>query len=305
MKNRPFAITLSILVALSGMSSAGCKSAAKKAQQEATSAAPMGGAGGAGGAGSRGGPGSQASRTSPYGMGGPSVPMGRNPDIHIPRGSVDGASVTYSRVKISEPYLAITFDDGPHPSNTPRLLDMLAQRNIKATFFVVGTNVESYPAIMRRMINEGHEVGNHTRNHSYLTRLSDSGVVKELNSCRDSVIAATGVPPLTMRPPYGAITSRQKSWIYDRYRYPAILWSVDRRDWQRPGSQVVADRLVSGARSGAILLAHDIHKGTIDAMPQTLDRLLAKGYRFVTVTQLLRLEGRADAAQASVVSPRG
>lgn len=233
-----------------------------------------------------------AARTSPHGLASLPTTPGRNPDIHIPRGDTSGTSVTYSQVSIAEPYVAMTFDDGPHPVNTPRLLDMLAQRNIKATFYVVGTNAREYPHIIRRMINEGHEIGNHTRSHPYLTNLSDDQVRSELNYCRDAVIEAAGIPPHTMRPPYGAITSRQKAWIYEEWDYPTILWSVDPRDWQRPGSSVVADRIVAGTRNGAIILAHDIHGGTIDAMPSALDRLLAKGYKFVTVTQLLELDRR-------------
>ena len=237
--------------------------------------------------------GNMAARTSPHGLAPLSTTPGRNPDIHIPRGNSSGAAVTYSRVNIAEPYVAMTFDDGPHPSHTPRLLDILAERNIKATFYVVGTNAREYPHIIRRMINEGHEIGNHTRTHPDLTRMSDSQVRSELNSCRDAIIEAAGIPPHTMRPPYGAITSRQKSWIYQEWNYPTILWSVDPRDWQRPGAAVVADRIVAGTQNGAIILAHDIHSGTIDAMPSALDRLLAKGYKFVTVTQLLELDRRS------------
>ncbi len=235
-----------------------------------------------------------AARTSPYGMGSITGTPGRNPDVYIPRGNVSGASVSYSKVNIREPYVAMTFDDGPHPVQTPRLLNILAERNIKATFYVVGSNVRSHPEILRRMINEGHEIGNHTRTHAYLNKLPDSQVRAELSSCHSSILAATGIPPKTMRPPYGAITSRQKSWIYGEFKYPSILWSVDPRDWQRPGSGVVADRIVSGTTNGAIILAHDIHKPTIDAMERALDRLLAKGFRFVTVTQLLELERRGN-----------
>jgi peptidoglycan/xylan/chitin deacetylase (PgdA/CDA1 family) len=240
-----------------------------------------------------------ASVTAPYGMGKPSTPTGRNPDISIPRGSLTGSAVSYSRVSMNEPYIAMTFDDGPHATNTPRLLDMLRERNIKATFYVVGTNARQYPHILRRMINEGHEIGNHTKSHAYLTKLSDSGVRSELNSCRDAIVAATGVPPVTMRPPYGAISDRLKSWIHEEWGYPSIMWSVDPNDWKKPGPSVVASRLVSGAGSGGILLAHDIHKGTIDAMPETFDRLLAKGYRFVTVSQLIRL-GQGGSGMSAV-----
>lgn len=191
---------------------------------------------------------------------------------------------------MDQPYIALTFDDGPHPQNTPRLLDILKARNAKATFFVVGTNARRYPDILRRIVAEGHEIGNHSNNHPALSKLSDEGVRKELQSCHDAVLSATGVPPKSMRPPYGAITAAQKAWVKREFGYSSILWSVDPLDWKRPGSSVVASRLVAGASPGGILLCHDIHAGTIDAIPQVLDQLLAKGYRFVTVTQLLAME---------------
>ncbi len=211
------------------------------------------------------------------------------------------AKSSYSQVKITEPYVALTFDDGPHPRYTPRLLDILKQRNVKATFYVVGTNAKAYPHILKRMVQEGHEVANHTWSHPYLTKLSQSSVRKELDSTRDAIIQATGIPPVSYRPPYGAINSSLKSWIHSEYGYPTIMWSVDPLDWQKPGSGKVADRLVNGAHKGAILLAHDIHRGTIDAIPSTVDRLIQKGYRFVTVSQLIGLEQQQASLQPSAI----
>jgi len=193
---------------------------------------------------------------------------------------------------MSAPFLALTFDDGPHPTNTPRLLDLLKQRNVKATFYVIATNVRRYPEIMRRIVAEGHEVGNHTVNHPSLAKMSHDGVRQELSGCHEAVLATTGVAPRTMRPPYGAITSAQKAWIREEFGYPTILWSVDPLDWKKPGSSTVASRLVAGASPGGILLAHDIHEGTVAAMPATIDPLLAKGFKFVTVTQLIAMEGK-------------
>lgn len=201
-----------------------------------------------------------------------------------------GSKNSYNRVSVNGPYLALTFDDGPHPQNTPRLLDILKARNAKATFYVVGTNAKRYPDILRRIIAEGHEIGNHSTTHPSLSKLSDEGVRRELQICHDAVLSATGVAPRTMRPPYGAITTAQKGWIRQEFGYPSILWSVDPLDWKRPGSSVVSARLIAGANSGGILLSHDIHAGTIDAIPSVLDQLIAKGYQFVTVTQLLAME---------------
>ena len=203
-----------------------------------------------------------------------------------------GTQNSYSRVSTSLPFIALTFDDGPHPVNTPKLLDILKQRNVKATFYVVATNVKRYPEIMRRIVAEGHEIGNHTVTHGNLAKMSDAAVRQELTASREAIIAATGVAPRTMRPPYGAITPAQKSWIRQEFGYPAILWSVDPEDWKRPGVSVVTSRLVSGAAPGGILLVHDIHAPTIEAMPATIDQLLARGLQFVTVTQLIAMDGK-------------
>lgn len=215
---------------------------------------------------------------------------GWNPPMDLARGGV-GRQTSYSRVPTSERFIAMTFDDGPHPSNTPKLLDILKARNVKATFYVVGSNAKRYPAIMRRMVAEGHEVGNHTVSHGNLTKMSRDAIRRDLSQCHQTIVEATGVAPRTMRPPYGAVTSDLKSWIKSEFGYPSIMWSVDPEDWKRPGSSVVTRRLVSGASPGGILLAHDIHAPTITAIPSALDQLLSQGYRFVTVTQLIALEG--------------
>lgn len=202
---------------------------------------------------------------------------------------------TYTRVRTSRKVIAITFDDGPHPENTSRLLDMLKQRKIKATFYVVGNMVKYSPQLLQRMIAEGHEIGNHTVTHNTLSRMSDDALLKELRAAHDQIVAACGVAPVTMRPPGGAIKKDQKSLMLRELGYPTILWSVDPEDWKRPGPAVVTSRLVNGASPGGILLVHDLHKPTVDAMPATFDQLLAMGYEFVTVSELLALDEPAPA----------
>lgn len=197
---------------------------------------------------------------------------------------------TYTRIKTSEKVVAITFDDGPHGQNTPRLLDMLKKRNIKATFYVVGNMVTYNPQILRRMISEGHEIGNHTVSHGNLARMSNSALKKELQKAHDQILQETGIAPRTMRPPGGAITRNQKQFMLEEFGYPTILWSVDPLDWKKPGPSVVTRRLLDGAAPGGILLVHDLHKATVDAMPATLDGLLQRGYRFVTVTELIAMD---------------
>lgn len=224
----------------------------------------------------------------------------RNPDYYtIPKVPPPGARNSYSSVNVNGPYIAMTFDDGPHPSNTPRLLNMLAQRNIKATFFVVGQLAKEHPQIIRRILAEGHEVANHTMSHPTLTRISDDRIRRELTETHKAVVDIAGYHMRLFRPPGGATNARLKEWFHNEYGYSTIMWTVDPQDWKRPGVSVVTSRLVNGARPGAILLCHDLHAPTVDAMPGTLDQLMAKGFKFVTVSQLLNMESSAPPSVAA------
>jgi peptidoglycan/xylan/chitin deacetylase (PgdA/CDA1 family) len=205
---------------------------------------------------------------------------------------------------VNGPYLAITFDDGPHPQNTPRLLGILRERNIKATFYVVGTLAKEYPNIIRAILADGHEIGNHTLTHPMnMPRLSDDKIRHEVGATSQALLDIAGYRARTFRPPGGATNARLKQWLYDEYGLCSILWSVDPNDWKRPGVGVVTQRLINGAHPGAILLCHDLHAPTVDAMPGTLDGLLAKGYRFVTVSQLLNMESAATTMARMPVDP--
>jgi len=220
----------------------------------------------------------------------PPVTRPQNTPSSMPKVPPAGARISYSSVHTDKMVLAMTFDDGPHPVNTPKLLDMLKQRNIKATFFVIGKSAKTYPQIVRRIIEEGHEIGNHTWTHASLTTRSDAQIRSELKMSEDALVEAAGYRPHLIRPPYGAVSTRIKEFMYSEFGYSTIMWSVDPQDWRRPGVSVVTSRLVNGAHPGAIMLAHDIHPPTIQAMPAMFDQLLAKGYQFVTVSQLMNIE---------------
>ena len=204
-------------------------------------------------------------------------------------GETHSKPATYAQAHVDQPYIAMTFDDGPSAENTPRLLEMLKQRNIKATFFLIGQNVASNPDLVRRILAEGHEIGNHSWTHPQLSKLSDQKVTVEITKTQDAIKEASGFTPTLLRPPYGAITPRQREWIEDQFGLSIILWSIDPFDWKRPGASVITQRILSQARPGAIILSHDIHKQTVDAMPATLDGLMRKGFKFVTVSQLIAL----------------
>lgn len=210
-----------------------------------------------------------------------------------------GAPAQYNAVNTSRRVLALTFDDGPHPELTPRLLDILRQKGVRATFFVIGRNVEAYPEIARRIVSEGHEIANHSWSHPALTSVGAARLREEIEKNSAAVERVTGRRPANMRPPYGAINPRVREFLTKDQNLDVILWSVDPLDWKRPGASVVAQRLIEGATPGGILLAHDIHPGTIEAMPETIAQLKAKGYGFVTVSQLLALQDSAVSSPAS------
>src|SRR3954463_14641096 len=196
-------------------------------------------------------------------------------------------SFTFNSVYVDGPFVAMTFDDGPNATLTPKLLDLLAARHLKATFFVVGQNAADHPDILKRAVREGHEIANHSWSHPNLGKMSDDAVRRELQKTDDAIAAAIGKRPTLMRPPYGSITARQKKWIHDELGYRIIIWDVDPLDWKRPGPSVVTARILKETKAGSIVLAHDIHPPTIEAMPKTFDQLIEKGFKSVTVTELL------------------
>src|SRR5438128_3999544 len=131
-------------------------------------------------------------------------------------------SITFSSVHVDEPYIALTFDDGPSATLTPKLLDLLAAHHIRATFFVIGENVAEHPEIVERAAREGHEIGNHTWAHPKLGKISDDAVRRDLIRADDAIKRAIGTGPTLLRPPYGSITSRQKNWIHEEFGYRII-----------------------------------------------------------------------------------
>jgi peptidoglycan/xylan/chitin deacetylase (PgdA/CDA1 family) len=198
--------------------------------------------------------------------------------------------ITFNSVHVDGPYIALTFDDGPNATLTPKLLDLLAAHHMKATFFVVGQNAADHPEILRRAVREGHEIGNHSWSHPNLGKMSDEAVRREVQKTDEAIFAAIGKHPTLLRPPYGSITARQKHWIHEEFGYRIIIWDVDPLDWKRPGPSVVTSRILKETRAGSIVLAHDIHPPTLEAMPATFDQLDRKGFKSVTVSELLKME---------------
>jgi polysaccharide deacetylase family sporulation protein PdaB len=196
-------------------------------------------------------------------------------------------------VPTDEKVIALTFDDGPDPLDTPAILDLLGQYEAKATFFVVGQRVEKYPAIVQRETAEGHEIANHTYSHKYMDKrkLSAEGIEAEIMKTERIIIQAAGHKPYLFRPPGGYYNEHVVS-ASKRSGYKVVMWSwhQDTEDWNTPGVGKIVNKVLKNARNGDIVLFHDYVEGktqTVEALKQILPELKQRGFRFITVSELL------------------
>ncbi|MFJ6212135.1 polysaccharide deacetylase family protein [Streptomyces sp. NPDC092296] len=182
--------------------------------------------------------------------------------------------------------VALTFDAGPS-ENTPKLLDILKQQNVHATFFMLGKNhVATYPDLVRRIVAEGHEPANHTWTHQILTKIKPDEARKEISLTQDAVEQLTGRKPLLMRPPQGR-TDEKVSKICRELGVAQVLWSVTAKDYQTTDSALIEKRVLEQTKPDGIILLHDIYRGTVPAVPGIITELKKRGYTIVTVSQLL------------------
>ena len=179
--------------------------------------------------------------------------------------------------------IALTFDDGPHPTYTPLLLDGLAKRKVKATFFITGENAEAYPELVKRMQEEGHLIGNHTYSHIQLTQGNREKFKGELIKTNEIIEEITGQGVTYVRPPYG---SWDKSFEKELNMIP-VLWNIDPLDWCCNDASCVIRKVESAAGEDAIILLHDSYPSTVTAALQIVDDLQQRGYVFVTVEEIL------------------
>jgi len=183
--------------------------------------------------------------------------------------------------------IAVTFDDGPSP-NTARLLDALKKYNVRATFFLVGNRVNGGKGLIRRMVNEGHEVGNHTFSHPDLRKLSDADVTAQLVRTNRLIAGITGKNPEVMRPPYGAFNSRVTG-LAKQQGLALILWSPSPVDWKYRNANYICDYILKNVKAGHTLLLHDTYPTSVDGFLRALPVLIERGYKFVTVSELVDL----------------
>lgn len=202
--------------------------------------------------------------------------------------------------------IALTFDDGPNPDATPRLLRILDAHGARATFFLVGRNVDRFPALAAEIAARGHEIGNHTQNHLLLPILPRAMMLREMERASRAIQAATGQRPTLFRPPMGWF-SRGMLHLLSERGYRPILGDVYPQDCQRPGSRVIARRILERVGPGSIVILHDgsvtgpaDRRQSVHAVETILPRLSARGYEMGTVSQLL--EAGAGEASAGVTA---
>lgn len=180
------------------------------------------------------------------------------------------------------PKIALTFDDGPNAACTGRLLDGLKERNVQATFFVIGKNVKANPGLIKRIYEEGHMIGNHTYSHVEMNKVSEKKAKEELIKTSRAVHAITGEYPRYMRPPYG-VCSRE---LEDSLNMILVRWTIDPLDWKIEDTDEIVKKVVTNAEENDIILLHDCYTSSVDAAFRIIDILQKKGFEFVTLDDL-------------------
>lgn len=180
--------------------------------------------------------------------------------------------------------VALTFDDGPHPQNTPAILNLLKQYNAKATFYMLGSTADFYPNLVKEVAQAGHEIGNHSWSHYEMTTIDDATIRKEIELSDQAIRSAIGYAPATMRPPFGSHDARVDALVGK----PIVLWSIDTRDWESRDPNAVLGVVQQSMHDGAIILMHDSHGTTVEATRLVLDYLAGQGYEFVTISELFK-----------------
>lgn len=187
------------------------------------------------------------------------------------------------------PKIALTFDDGPHPKKTDKILDILEKYGIKATFFVIGKNAELYPQPLIRASKEGHEIANHTYSHCKISRMSYLNLKKEIMKCESIIYSKCDVKSQLFRPPEGNLSSDVKKCTFE-LGYKSVLWTVDTLDWKGTNYDKIVNNVIKNTSYGDIILMHDYTSYTNDgiyALEKFIPKLQEMGYEFVTISELI------------------
>lgn len=193
------------------------------------------------------------------------------------------------RSSATEPkFVALTFDDGPAGRITQKLLTVLEERGVPATFFLCGYRIASYPELLKKMVQDGHEIGLHGNSHEYFTKLSAEALREELRVNRDKIAQITGVTPKIVRPP-GGLYNKGVLQILEEEKLSLVLWNLDPQDWDPAQRSRTASRVVNRVKSGDIVLLHDLSVQNVDVVLEMITVLEKEGFVFCTVSQLAEL----------------
>ena len=199
------------------------------------------------------------------------------------------SSIVFSKNQEATKKIALTFDDGPHPRYTERILNILDKYKVKATFFVIGVNIENYPEPLKKIVDSGHEIGNHSYDHNNEKNLSEYNVREEIEKCEKLIYESVGKKPTLFRPPQGQYGDKVEKIAREK-GYSIILWSIDTKDWEHNSAKKIESIVSRQATNGDIILMHDYTSGkntTCEALEMIIPNLLSKGYEFVTVSDLI------------------
>ena len=190
----------------------------------------------------------------------------------------------------SDRKIALTFDDGPHPKYTRKILNILKKYNVKATFFIIGANVEYYGDVLGEIIGNGHEIGNHTFSHESIKNKSEIEIISEIEACNNAIYEKCGIKTKLFRPPGGIMADICISKTDILSDYDIIYWSIDTMDWAHESPQKISENVIKNIKSGDIILMHDYigqNSPTPDALEIIIPKLLYEGYEFITVSELI------------------
>lgn len=179
--------------------------------------------------------------------------------------------------------IAFTFDDGPHPVWTEKLLDGLKERGIRATFFVIGQSAEEHPELIQRMLEEGNQVGNHTYSHVQLTACDTEKAMKEIKKTQEVIYQAAGFQPRYIRPPFGSWSET----LQEEICLETVLWDVDPYDWKVQNTDRIVNEILNQTKDGSIILLHDVYETSVEAALKAADIFMERGYRFCTVDEIM------------------
>lgn len=213
--------------------------------------------------------------------------------IVVAKGEDSSPSRVIRDVTMSKKMAALTFDDGPSSIYTPQILDILKENKSKGTFFCIGSKVAKNPLTAKRIVKEKHEIGNHTYTHPYIVGLSSYKLREEIEKTQEEILLVTGKKTNLFRPPGGRFNSRILK-VVESSNHQCINWSWDQdtRDWSRPGVDRIVRKVIKNIRNGNIILFHDTNSETVKAVRIIIPALKNKGYKFVTISELIRNENR-------------